>query len=526
MKTFYLLFFVIPFWVVSGSGQHYFQHLFGISNSLQNYAMQEPSDTMTRKENPVIPGDIADPSVIRKGDVYYATGTSSEWAPHYPLFQSADLLHWQPMGYVFLQTPSWALASFWAPELFYHNGTYLLYYVARRKSDGISCIGVATSLDPAKGFTDKGVLLPFGKEAIDPFVIEDEGQLYITWKAYGLDDRPIEILGSRLSDDGLKVTGEPFSLLRDDDRKGLEGQCLVKRNGYYYLIYSPGACCGRNCSYVVEVARSASLRGPYTRYNGNPLLSETQEWKCTGHGTVVTTKEGADYYLYHAYSKATDVYTGRQGMLGKIYWNAQTGWPSIEPVGAKAEPIQNFRDDFTTTSLSDAWQWDFRHSQPSPILKNGHLYLSGTTMDNNTTGLALTVRPLSGDYEMVTKVLNQNASLKGLVLYGDASQSVGIGMAGNAVQVWVTKDNQRTMIGEKHIAAGKSVYLKMGITNGYLCRFYWSENGTTWNEINTGGNAFNGDFLPPWDRSPRPGLWHSGTTKNAAGFDFFCITYQ
>jgi hypothetical protein len=33
------------------------------------------------KEKPIIPGDFADPSIIRVGDTYYATGTSSEWAP-------------------------------------------------------------------------------------------------------------------------------------------------------------------------------------------------------------------------------------------------------------------------------------------------------------------------------------------------------------------------------------------------------------------------------------------------------------
>ncbi|MBW3127710.1 family 43 glycosylhydrolase [Hymenobacter profundi] len=127
-----------------------------------------------------MPGDFADPSAIRKGRVYYATGTSSEWAPHFPLFQSTDLLHWQPMGYVLPQTPAWAASSFWAPELFYRNGTYYVYYVARKKSNGVSCIGVATAQDPAKGFADHGIFLEFGKEAIDPFVLEDNGQLYIT----------------------------------------------------------------------------------------------------------------------------------------------------------------------------------------------------------------------------------------------------------------------------------------------------------------------------------------------------------
>lgn len=31
--------------------------------------------------NPVIHGDVADPSIIRIDQTYYITGTSSEWAP-------------------------------------------------------------------------------------------------------------------------------------------------------------------------------------------------------------------------------------------------------------------------------------------------------------------------------------------------------------------------------------------------------------------------------------------------------------
>ncbi|HTG56619.1 MAG TPA: family 43 glycosylhydrolase, partial [Niabella sp.] len=65
----------------------------------QNLSKGDYQDT--GRINPVIPGDFADPSVIRVGNTYYATGTSSEWAPHYPLFKSDDLIHWKEAGYIF-----------------------------------------------------------------------------------------------------------------------------------------------------------------------------------------------------------------------------------------------------------------------------------------------------------------------------------------------------------------------------------------------------------------------------------------
>ncbi|CAN5697157.1 family 43 glycosylhydrolase [soil metagenome] len=465
---------------------------------------------------PVIPGDFADPSVIRVGNTYYASGTSSEWGPHYALFTSKDLIRWQQSGYILPQTPSWALSSFWAPELYYRNGTFYTYYVARKKADKISCIGVATTKDPANGFTDHGIIVDFGKEAIDPFINEVEGKLYITFKAYGLDQRPIELLGYQLSDDGLKTIGEPFSLLRDDDRKGLEGQCIVQRNGYYYLLYSAGDCCGSKCSYYVDVARSTSFRGPYTKFENNPVLAGYGDWKCTGHGTIVQKPNGEDFFLYHAYSKEHDVFTGRQAMLGKVSWNAATGWPSIQTVSG--EKPTNFKDDFSTTKLNNNWQWDYRHTEPTIKIEKGMLYLSGKVTSDNKTGTALTVRPYESDYEISTAVINKNASLKGLTVYGDANQAAAITIKNDTIQVWYVKGDERNIIKETTLKNAAKAYLKIKVENGDQLHFYYHDTNDEWIEL-SGGNGFE----VPWDRSLRPGLIQSG--KAPAAFDFFEIKY-
>src|SRR5690606_22387137 len=100
------------------------------------------------QERAIIPGDFPDPTVIRADGRYYAIGTSSEWGPHFPVYVSDDLKNWNQTGFVFETPPSWASSSFWAPEYFYHDGLYYVYYSARRKEDGVSCIGVATSVYP------------------------------------------------------------------------------------------------------------------------------------------------------------------------------------------------------------------------------------------------------------------------------------------------------------------------------------------------------------------------------------------
>ena len=121
-------------------------------------------------------------------------------------------------------------------------------------------------------------MVEFGKEAIDAFILEDKGKLYISWKAYGLDNQPIELLACKLTDDGLRLDGKPFSLLRDDERQGMEGQHWFKKDGYYYIIYSVRDCCGPQSDYAVSVARSKKLEGPYEKYLGTRSCTEARRF--------------------------------------------------------------------------------------------------------------------------------------------------------------------------------------------------------------------------------------------------------
>ncbi|MEO6151306.1 MAG: glycoside hydrolase family 43 protein [Mucilaginibacter sp.] len=471
----------------------------------------------------VIQGDFPDPSIIRSGKTYYATGTSSEWAPHYPIFTSTDLKNWKQTGYVFDKTPKWISGSFWAPEYFFQNNTYYVYYTARRKKDGISCIGVATSKYPDRGFIDHGVVIEWGNEAIDAFVYNDNGQFYITWKAYGLAGRPIEILCSKLSADGFKLVDEPVMLLMDDERIGLEGQSILKKDGYYYLFSSVGDCCGRGCSYRVRVARATSITGPYEDYKDNPLLSGDDEWKCTGHGTFVTTPEGRYYYLYHAYSKTTGVYTGRQGLISELVWPEKNGWPKFVPAPKPVPKEVTIIDKFSGNAADKAWQWDFRNAWPAFKQQGGQLHLSGTVKPGNASGIALTRRPYTVNYSMQVSVLNTNAAQKGLVIYGDASGSLGVGVSGNTVEYWEVKDNKRSVISSATHAVGK-VGIKIEVNPDFTCHAYWKQTGD-WQEL-TGDKPRTIDNLAPWDRSPRPGLNFCGAANEEAVFDDFTLTYR
>lgn len=475
-----------------------------------------------RNDGAAIPGDFADPSIIRVGKIYFAVGTSSEWAPHFPIYKSTDLKNWKQAGYVFDKTPAWASGSFWAPEYYKINDTYYIYYTARRKSDNTSYIGVATSKYPDKGFTDHRLLITFGKEAIDAFVFNDNGQLYITFKAYGLDNRPIEILGSKLSADGLKLEGETFSLLKDEPRIGMEGQSILKRDGYYYIFYSAGNCCGEQCGYNVRVARATRFAGPYEVYSANPILSENEKWKCMGHGTFVKGPNGAEMYLHHAYNRESTTFTGRQGLISELVWPANNGWPAFKTQEVIGVPARGIADNFTSTKIAPYWQWDFRHSTPWVKQQKGVLSLSGSIKGSNNTGIVLTTKPVSGHFVMNVTVLNYNAALKGLSFYGDANMALGIGTQNNQVVVWQVMDDEFAVLANATLKTKLPVQIKLELMPDKTCQFFYRTGKADWQMLKT-DTPIKADQLPQWDRSPRAGLHFKGSATEGARFAGFSI---
>lgn len=476
--------------------------------------------------NPVIKGDVADPSIIRYNGQYYATGTSSEWAPHYPIFQSDDLVNWKQVGHVFEEKPEWIKNSFWAPEWYVHQNKVYVYYTARKKADNISCIGVAVANHPSGPFKDYGPIVEFGKEAIDAFVLQDKGNLYISWKAYGLDNRPIELLACKLSKDGLKLEGEPFSLLRDDEHQGLEGQHWYKEGDYYYLIYSIKGCCGPSSDYAVSVARSKKLRGPYEKYAGNPILHGSKEVLSIGHGTLTKTPDGRNYYLCHAYLQGSGFYQGRQPFLMEMKMR-EDKWPHFvtgeyatvtQPMPNKKniqKPVADFYDDFTDNKLRKEWTWNYPYVNVKATPSNGILSLSGTPIEKTTTGSALCLRPTASNYVFETAVINEGKEWKGVVLYGDHENLITLGCKANKLAIKQLIKGKEEVLAELPMRAPVA-YLRLHVTEGVNCAFSWSLDGKEWNAVSINGlQKVNMKPLVRWDRVSRPGLYQEGVNEVA-----------
>ncbi|MGA0555215.1 glycoside hydrolase family 43 protein [Larkinella sp. VNQ87] len=491
----------------------------------RSFSQQKATNTY---RNPVIAGDFADPSVIRVGDTYYAVGTSSEWGPAYPIYTSPDLINWTYVGPVFQSLPTWTMGSYWAPELFHRNGTFYVYYTARRKADKRSYIGVASTRDLRKGFTDHGLLLEWTSEAIDAYVIEDQGKLFITWKAYGLDKgKDIELLGAELSPDGLKVTGKAFHLLTAErntwEAGGAEGQAIFRRGRYFYMLYSGNACCGTGCNYQVGLARAETLQGPWEKFAGNPVLVGDEAWKCPGHGTVVTTPDNRYFYLHHAYNGTDFTFTGRQGVLSELVWDAKTAWPvfrygNTTPAQAesptKTAPLTS-RDlviDFEKPPVEMPWVWDVSQPKPSFTVEKGVLHLQNTATGPTGSFLGMVLK--KGRYTFSARVLPKSDAMQSVTLYGDASHALGLGVGRETLELWQIKDGVRQVLKSQPLPATTGpVQLQIQSYGGPYFDFYWTIDNGKPERFTT--SPVEGAFLPRWDRAPRIGLSVSGEGRGA-----------
>ena len=231
----------------------------------------DPLSAQTGYDNPVIAGDHPDPSIVRVGNDYWATATTSQWAPVFPLLHSRDLVNWTVEAAVFTEPPAWSSGSYWAPEIAEDGGKFFVYYTARRKN-GPLCVAVATAARPRGPWADHGPLVCQDAGSIDAAPITGEdGRRYLVWKEDGNSRKlPTPLWAQPLSADGTSLTGERREILRNEapwEGHLVEGPFILRHGDWFYLFYSAGGCCGRTCDYRLGGrGRTASAdRGSETR---------------------------------------------------------------------------------------------------------------------------------------------------------------------------------------------------------------------------------------------------------------------
>jgi beta-xylosidase len=484
-----------------------------------------------------MPGDFPDPSVVKVGDTYWASATSSNWGPAFPLLKSDNLTEWQLVGHVFPdKLPAWADYYFWAPEITQEGNKTYVFYSAHKKGGNLA-VGVASADRPEGPYTDHGPLVAQAAGSIDGFPMRDEkGQLYLIWKEDGNSiNQPTPIWAQPLNEGRTALTGTKTELFRNTEPwEGnlVEGVSMVKHGDYFYAFYAANGCCGPACTYGTGVARAKSLLGPWEKNPRNPIIAASEAWRCPGHGTVTQGFDGRWFLLHHAYAGSSFENVGRQGVLSEFVWK-DDNWPEFTAnasVPAKSNPAATrpIADEFTGDKLGLDWQWPIE-DKPKFALSNGQLRLTAHPAKG---GAALGRHTLTAAYTASTTLLAP-ASLPantaaGLAAHGDPNNALALTTGGGKLRLWERRAGKQRVLAETALpaTAGKALQLRMQVSGGNSYRFSWSADGTTWTNPLANNGAIDGKFLPPWDRGVRVGVIAQGPASVTAAFERFALDSQ
>lgn len=286
--------------------------------------------------NPLLPGFYPDPSIVRVEDDFYMVTSSFSYFPGVPVFHSRDLAHWEQIGHVLDRPSQLPLGAdnisggIFAPTIRYHEGTF--YMITTNVDHGGNFI--VTAKDPAGPWSDPHWLED--AQGIDPSLFwDDDGKAYYTGTAPGKDGRHQHIWICEINLETFRFVGER-KLIWAGAMTGAwcpEAPHLYKKDGWYYLMIAEG---GTEYYHAVTIARSKSVMGEYTGFDGNPILTHRHLGMCadicnTGHGDLVECRDGSWYMVllasrpYGGYHKNM----GRETFIVPVIW--ENGWPVAAP---------------------------------------------------------------------------------------------------------------------------------------------------------------------------------------------------
>lgn len=274
--------------------------------------------------NPVHARDFPDPFVLKFAGEYFAYCTGF-WRDGraFGVMRSRDLVRWEELAGALAPLPG-NHSCYWAPEVSYRDGRFLMYYSVGNEK--LMHVRVAVADRPEGPFVDRGYRLTAQEFAIDPHVFADaDGSRYLFYATDFLDYTRIGTgtVVDRLIDD-FTLEGHPRPVTRarydwqvyDPQRreKGgvrwhtVEGPFVLKRKSRYYEMFSGGNW--QNVSYGVSYAVSDSVLSDEEwaqHADGEkvlPILRTIPEKVIgPGHNSVVVGPDNRQLFcVYHRWS--------------------------------------------------------------------------------------------------------------------------------------------------------------------------------------------------------------------------------
>jgi xylan 1,4-beta-xylosidase len=446
--------------------------------------------------NPVLPGDHPDPSLLKVGDDFYASGSCFHFTPYSPILHSKDLVHWEVISRVV--PPTWSslgssapAAGIWGGTLTYFYNSYWFYF--SNTAGGGQYFSKATSpagpwSTPIK-VTTTAETGPIGYD--NSIFVDDNGTPYMLIKPGQFVNRIQQIgttghlTGSIINLDWVN-TGKKYSWA--------EGPVMCKRNGWYYYFVAGNVAGGQ------YVLRSKTLTSDSLQWEAMGNFFETVSdanvmFRNPNHITQPFMLADSTWWtISHSYENLNgDSWDGkgRQGLLHQVIWDvngkptgkAPTTAPIVKPaLGSTTIPWCLPRSDqFDTETLALSWHFLNPSNATKYSLKTKPGWL---TLSPGADSCHLLQKDAGHFYTLTTKVVvnaQSNGQAAGLYLtIGNMSKSVKL-TSGYADGKKLTF-SLPTAIYQATNTLGDTVWLRLDRKDHMLTAYYGSD-GIHWLQL-------------------------------------------
>lgn len=282
---------------------------------------------------------IGDPQIILFEDTYYCYATSHPAG--FLVWSSKDLVNWREPKLAFDASNHWGDACYWAPEVVYHNGNFVMHYSARWNQPDTLRLGVAVSDHPEGPFMDVlgGPMFDPGYSVIDGSVLRWQGKNYLYYSkdcsTNFVNGHPTsqvyvvaldETLTKPVGEHKLMTTPEfPWELLSAPEHPlWNEGPNVMEWNGKLVMNYSANHYASNE--YAICIAQSDHPEGPWEKYDcANPVLSCRQELFGAGHNAFFYDREGVLRTAFHVQTDPENPSGDRRVCIGTVVFKEKDG---------------------------------------------------------------------------------------------------------------------------------------------------------------------------------------------------------
>jgi len=278
----------------------------------------DKSEAPAEQKTPVA---LADPFIMLHDDRYYAYGTNA--ADGIEVYTSDDLKEWRKAPKLALHKDnSYGDKWFWAPEVYYVNGKFYMYYSAEEHI----CVAEADSpYGPFKQEVQKPMVE--GEKTIDnSLFIDDDGTPYLFFDRF---NDGLNIWVAELEPDLVTIKTETLHPCIHVSQpweevwpRVNEGAFVMKHNGVYYMTYSANSY--ESQFYGIGCATATDIFGEWTKYPDNPLLQKPGNLVGVGHSSMFKDKQGYLRVVYHAHYDENNIHP-RKMCIGKVGFKESNG---------------------------------------------------------------------------------------------------------------------------------------------------------------------------------------------------------